>query len=63
MSALLMPNTSKSPGGRRKDPSYKQLNLNLPPELIKKLRISAVEKEVSMSELAQKIFEEYLNNG
>jgi predicted HicB family RNase H-like nuclease len=61
MNALLMPNTSKSPGGRRKDPSYKQLNLNLPPELIKKLRLLAVEEEISMSELAEKIFKDYLN--
>ena len=60
MTSLLMPNTSKTPGGRRKDPSYKQLNLNLSPELIKKLRHESVEREISLSELAEKIFEKWL---
>ena len=53
---LTMPNTSKHAGGRRKDPSYKQLNMNLPPEMIKKLRLEAVEKEISLSELGEIIF-------
>jgi predicted HicB family RNase H-like nuclease len=63
MNAAIMPNTSKQPGGRRRDPNYKQLNLNLPPELIKKLRVQAVKDEVSISALAERIFEEWFSKG
>jgi hypothetical protein len=62
MNVLLMPNSSKSPGGRRRDPSYKQLNLNLPPEMIKRLRLESVEREISLSQLAEIIFDEWFEN-
>ncbi|MBW4504545.1 MAG: hypothetical protein KME57_34615 [Scytonema hyalinum WJT4-NPBG1] len=63
MNVVIMPNTGKQPGGRRRDPNYKQLNLNLPPDLIKKLRVEAVTEEISISALAEKIFEEWFSRG
>lgn len=51
-----MKSISQYPGGRRKDPTYSQLNLNLTPELIKKLRIIAIQKGFNLSELAEEIF-------
>jgi hypothetical protein len=53
--------STKSAGGRRQDPNYKQLNLLLSPEMIKKLKVKAVERELNISELSEIIFTEWLD--
>jgi predicted NBD/HSP70 family sugar kinase len=52
----------KKAGGRRKDPSYQQVNLSLKPELVKKLKVVALENDLNLSELAEKAFGTYLES-
>jgi hypothetical protein len=52
----------KTPGGRRKDPNYQQVNLSLKPELVKKLKLVALENDLNLSELAENAFTMYLKS-
>jgi post-segregation antitoxin (ccd killing protein) len=52
----------KTPGGRRKDPTYQQVNLSLKPELVKKLKLVALENDLNLSELAETAFNKYLES-
>jgi hypothetical protein len=52
----------KKPGGRRKDPNYQQVNLNLKPSLVKKLKLVALENDLNLSELAENAFDMYLES-
>jgi hypothetical protein len=52
----------KTPGGRRKDPTYQQVNLSLKPELVKQLKLVALGNDLNLSELAETAFNMYLES-
>lgn len=47
----------------KKNRQTKRLNVAVPNEVIKKLKIKALESETKMSDFVTKIFEDYLEKG